>query len=699
METTELVNKGLQDFIFVSKYARWIPEEKRRETWEETVNRVCSMHLQKYDFLSNEDKNKIIWAFDMVKQKKVLPSMRSMQFGGAAILAHEPRIYNCCTRHLDSIRAFSELAYLMLCGCGTGIGLSKKYLGRLPKLVGGDDKTGSVITYVIEDTIEGWADSLEALLGCYFKNNAYSGRRIIFDYSKIRRKGARLKTGGGQAPGYKPLKLAHQRIKAHLDKIIEEDGVSVMRPIHAYDTLMHFADAVLSGGVRRTASSVVFDRDDAEMMTAKTFFNVDKWRDSYDADTDIHHMKLWVHQKSYDVAIDSCTYDNLMDTAQISWQYIEPQRARSNNSVLLLRDRVTKEQFQEIIQHTRQFGEPGFVWANHEDTLFNPCYEIAFIPVTENGECGVQFCNLVTLNGDKIESAEDLMRCVEAQAIIATLQAGYTSFPYLSQTSEQLTKEEALLGCSMTGVLSSKILQDGTLLKEAVSEIERQNITWAKKINIKQAARTTALKPEGTGSLVIGVQTPGCHPAHSSYFFKRVQVTQGDDIYEFFKQHNPHMCEKSVWNTHGTDDVITFPIKAKEGSVVKDDLSAIQHLNIVRMLQKQWVIPGTTSQNKKNITNNVSCTIIVKKEEWHQVISHIYEHRHTYAAVSLLDYYGDKIYAQAPFEKITSASEFNKYCSLLDNYKEVDYSKLYEVKDKTTHNAEVACGNGSCLVA
>lgn len=698
------VSQGLQDFIFVSKYARWMPELKRRETWNEAVDRVCDMHLAKYDFLDEDNRKEIEWAFSLVKEKRVLPSMRSMQFGGRAQLAHEVRGYNCSCTHVTSIRSFAELAYMMLCGTGTGIGLSTRHLARLPKLVNQYDKTGSVLTYVIEDTIEGWADSLEALLMCYFKNNAYSGRRIIFDYSRIRRKGTILKTGGGRAPGYKPLKAAHGRIKKLLDRIIEEEKVEIVRPIHAYDILMHFADAVLSGGVRRTASSVIFDKDDEEMIGAKTFFKVDKYREALDEESNTAHLRVWVNKRFYDVELnlgvarDRFDYDCIKNNKTISWLYIEPQRARSNNSVLLLRDSTSKAEFEEIVSHSKQFGEPGFVWASNKDALYNPCFEFSSIPISSTGEFGSQFCNLTTGNGNKITSIELFKEVIRAQTIIGTLQAGYVNFPYLTHASQDITAEESVLGLSITGLLSNKdVLLRAENLEDMAKYAIAINEKWAAKLGINKAARVTVIKPEGTGSLAIGVHEPGIHAAHSRYFFKRIQATKGDPVYEYFKTINGHMCEDSVWSANGTDEVISFPIAVEDDVMVKDDLTAIEHLEIIKTVQQHWVLPGGINTSK-DITNNVSCTVIVKDNEWADVIDYIYNNRHLFSAVSLLDYFGDKTYPQAPFEKVVGEDDWIRYNELLENYMPVDFRQLEEKTDDTSLVQESSCAGGVCII-
>jgi ribonucleoside-diphosphate reductase alpha chain len=694
----------LQKFVFASKYARWIPDLKRRETWDEAVDRVRDMHLRKFEnFLPPEDLEEIKWAFELVRQKRVLPSMRSMQFGGKAVEVCHPRQYNCCVRHVDSIRAFAELGFLMLTGTGTGIGLSKKFLNRLPNLVGASDKTGTVINYTIEDSIEGWADSLEALLSCYFKGNAFSGRKIVFDYSKIRKKGSLLKTSGGKAPGYKPLKTTLGKIKDLLDYVIEDKNLTRLRSIDVYDILMLFADCVVSGGIRRTASIVIFDKDDQEMIEAKVNLAVSKFRESFDEETKTYHTRIWIKNKYYDVTFDledsfqAFDHQQLLDNKIINWRYIYPHRARSNNSVLLIRNSLSLEEFKEVFNRTKQYGEPGFLFSNSESMLINPCAEVGFEPITPDGVCGVQFCNLVTLSGSKVKTKEDFKECVKAQTIIGTIQASYTNFPYLSQAAKQLTEEEALLGNSITGFMANPdILLNAEILKEMSQYAVETNKTWAAKLKINPAARICLVKPEGTASLISG-DAPGIHPYHAQKFFRRVQMNTEDNVYKFFKQINPHMTETSVWNNHGTDDVITFPLEIKDKVIVKEDLTALQHLKIAKLVQHNWVLPSQAN-NKKDINHNVSITVIVRNEEWDDVIEYLYENRSDFTAVSFISYSGDKDYPQAPNEKVTTEEDQEKFDMLSTYLSVVDYTQLKENSDGTYHVAEAACSGGACLV-
>lgn len=689
----------ISNFTFISKYARYNDLYSRRETWDECVSRVEKMHLDKFKKLPKEDLDEIRWAFDIVRQKLAVPSMRSMQFGGKAILAHNARMYNCSVRHIDSIRSFSESFYLLLCGCGVGFGITNYFLNRLPNLVDANDKTGTVVSYVIDDSIEGWADSVEALLLCYFKNTAYTGRKIVFDYSKIRKEGTPLKTGGGKAPGYKGLKKCHQKIKSLLDHLIEDNRQNRLKTINAYDILMHCSDAVLSGGIRRAACSVVFDKDDMDMMNSKTYFTVNKHTKIYfDDDSKKYHSKVTIAGKKFEVELDEWEANQLEKEKTIGWIHVEPQRARSNNSVLLLRNSTTIEEFRDIIEKTKQFGEPGFVWADHPHQLFNPCFEIGFIPVTEDGQCGAQFCNLTSLNGAKINTKELFFDAIKAATIIGTLQASYTNkLGYLSHISKKLTEDEALLGVSITGMMDNPdILLDEELQRQGGLKVVEINKIWAKKLGINPCARATCVKPEGTSSLVLGSGS-GIHAHHARQYFRRIQCNKIDPIYKYVKNINPHMCEESVWSANKTDDVITFPITVPDTAMVKGDLTALEHLKYIKSTQINWVNVGSKIENnKKDITHNVSCTVIVKDEEWESVVKYIYNHRDCFSAVSMLPFIGDKLYKQAPMEAVTTEEDRKKWDNIVTNYKRVDYKKLVEEEDETSVSQTVACSGGKC---
>lgn len=640
----------MSKFTFSSRYARYIPEKRRRENWNESVDRSLNMHIKKYSAkLSQEDQNKIKWAFSLVHDKRVAGSMRAQQFAGPAIEAHNAKIYNCVARHVDSIRAFSELFYLAMNGCGTTFGLSRYFVGRLPDLVDASDKNGMVLNYPIKDTIEGWSDSIEALLSCYFRNTAFTGMKFSPDYSRIRKKGTPLKTTGGKAPGHEGLKAAHKKIKELLDHIIEINGQKRLKTSNVCDILCHCMDAVLSGGIRRSAAAGIFDLEDEDMMNYKVG----------------------------------------------NWFAENPQRARVNISALVMRDLITYEDFRKIFEKTKQFGEPGFIFANDAWQLFNPCFEINFIPV-KHGVCGAQFCNLSTINGAKVDSVQSFQECVEAATIIGTLQAGYTDFPYLSQVAKQLTEDEALLGVSITGMMNnSAILLDPEVQAYMSKFAVQVNKEWAAKIGIKQAARVTCLKPEGTTSLIFK-SSSGIHAQHAREFWRRIQCNKLCNVYQYFKSINPHLCEPCSWSANNTDDVIAFPVVIDTNTITKDQLTPIHHLDLVKSTQLNWVNNGVTESNTKNITHNVSCTIEVDKDQWDEVAEYLYENRYNFAAVSLIAKTGDKDYKQAPNERVANEEDRKKFDAELANFLPVDYSQLVELEDGTALQMESSCAGGRC---
>ena len=606
----------LQNYTFVSKYARWIKEKKRRETWRESVDRVMDMMYKQYPEVNGD----IAWAYDMMYKKRVLGSQRALQFGGAPIFKHNARMYNCIASYIDRLRFFQECMYLLLCGCGTGFSVQKHHIAKLPPLV--RQRRGTK-KFIIPDTIEGWSDAVGVLISSYFEQDElfpeYTGKNVTFDYSEIRPAGAYLNSSGGKAPGPEPLKKALINIRKILDKAMKElefcdTSIRNLTPIQAYDIVMHSADAVISGGVRRSATICVFSPDDEEMAAAKT--------------------GNWFHEN--------------------------PQRGRSNNSALLLRDKTTAEQFSELMKSVKEFGEPGFVWSDSTELIVNPCVEIGLYPVDEEtGETGWQACNLSTINCAKVKTEEDFYEACKAASIIGTLQAGFSEFPYLGEVSERIIRREALLGVSMTGIMEQhEICLDPEIQKKGAKVIKDENKRFAKLIGINQAARTTCIKPEGTSSCVLGTSS-GIHPHHAKRYIRRVQANKMEPIYNYFRGINPRASEESVWSANDSDDVISFCIEVAAGSKTKNQIGALDLLNYVKSTQQSWVIPGTNKSLcvQSFLVHNVSNTINVKPDEWDQVEKFIYKNRKYFCGISLLPITGDKDYPQAPFTAIYLPTE------------------------------------------
>ena len=606
----------LQNYTFVGKYARWIPEKKRRETWKESVERVKGMMLESYPSVTEE----IEWAYDMMNRKRVLGSQRALQFGGSPVLKHNARIYNCIASYIDRPRFFQECMYLLLCGCGTGFSVQKHHVEKLPELVQ-KYKANGTKKFTIPDTIEGWSDAVGVLVSSYLEQDElfpeYVGKTVSFDYSEIRPAGSYLSSSSGKAPGPEPLKKALSSIKKVLDKALKEAEFSAtkkLRPIDVYDVVMHAADAVISGGVRRSATICLFSADDEEMALAKTG----------------------------------------------NWFHDNPQRGRSNNSALLVRGSTTSEQFSQLMNSVKEFGEPGFVWSDSTELIVNPCVEIGLYPVDEEtGETGWQACNLSTVNCAKIKTKEEFFESCRAASIIGTLQAGFSKMAYLGEVTERILRREALLGVSMTGIMERHdICLDPDIQKEGARVVKKTNKDLAKKIGINTAARTTCVKPEGTASCILGTSS-GIHPHHAKRYIRRVQANKMEDIYQHFKKTYPRACEESVWSANDSDDVICFCIEVPAGSKLKNQIGAIGLLEYVKSTQQNWVMTGRNDSLcvKPFLQHNVSNTINVKPEEWEDVEKFIYKNRKYFCGVSLLPLSGDKDYPQAPFTTVYLPSE------------------------------------------
>ena len=609
----------LQNYTFVSKYARWIESENRRETWKEAVDRVKNMmHTQ---YADKDVSEQIDWAYDLMFKKKVLGSQRALQFGGEPILKRHAKIYNCTSAYCDRLRFFQECFWLLLCGSGTGFSVQKHHVAKLPTL-SQKEKPKKGCKYIIEDSIEGWADALGVLLSSYFtkasddKFKEYKDQYIVFDYSNIREKGATLSSGVGKAPGFEPLQNGLEKIRELLEKCLERKQKK-LRPIDAYDIIMHSSDAVLSGGVRRSASLALFSADDEEMAKAKTG----------------------------------------------NWYVDNPQRARSNNSALLIKDDTTYEQFSELMESVKEFGEPGFIWSDSTEMTFNPCVEVGMWPVDEKtGKSGWQGCNLSTINCSSVVDEEDFYERCKAAAVIGTLQAGFTKLDYLGDISKAIFDREALLGVSLTGIMEKHelVLTEKVLKKGAKIAVDT-NKELSKKIGINQAARVTCLKPEGTSSSMLGTSS-GIHPHHAKRYIRHVQANILEPPYQYFKSYNPQACEKSAWSANDTDEVVKFPIEVPDGSKLKNQLPAVEMLGVVKDAQKNWVHSGKNRAlcTQDFLSHNVSNTVTVQPEEWEAVTKFIYNNRKFFAGISLIPQSGDKDYPQAPFTTVYTSREIVK---------------------------------------
>jgi ribonucleoside-triphosphate reductase len=496
-------NKILSDITVYMKYAKYIPEFERRESWEELVTRNKNMHLKKYPQLKKE----IVEAYEFVYDKKVLPSMRSMQFGGKPIQISPNRIYNCAYAPIDSVDVFSEIMFLLLGGTGVGYSVQRHHVDSLPPV--NKPYVKRKRRFLIGDSIEGWADAIKVLMKSYLNGKS---SRIEFDYSDIRPKGAMLVTSGGKAPGPQPLKECILKITGILDQ--KEDGER-LTTVEAHDIVCYIADAVLAGGIRRAALISLFSADDNEMIACKSG----------------------------------------------DWWETNPQRGRANNSAVLMRHKITKEFFMDLWKRVELSGagEPGIYFNNDKDWGTNPCCEIALRPY--------QFCNLCEVNASDIESQEEFNERVKAAAFIGTLQAGYTDFHYLRDIWRETTEKDALIGVSMTGIGSGSVL--GYDMTKAADIVKRENSRVAKIIGINKAARCTTVKPAGTTSLTLGTSS-GIHAWHNKYYVRRIRVGKNESMYGYLLNNHPNLVEDDYFRPHDTA-VISIPQKAPTGAILRTE--------------------------------------------------------------------------------------------------------------------------------
>lgn len=683
----------LSESKFFMGYSRWVESKQAYETWGQSVDRVMEMHRKKYaKKMTPELAAYLAKAEQAYSSQLVLGAQRALQFGGDQLMKHEAKMYNCSVSHADRIAFFQEAMYLLLCGCGVGFSVQKRHVNKLPRIRARSDELVKV--FQIPDSIEGWADAYGVLLSSYAEDGGtfpeYKGVRVLFDYSLIRDKNS-LISGGFKAPGPEGLRKSLVKCEALLEtalrrqvnhslvpenanvpaavgsmltriepalvltQLTPELGLDAVRlkPIEVYDFVMHMSDAVLSGGVRRSATICLFDKDDDEMMKAKT------------GDWSIHN----------------------------------PQRGRSNNSVVLKRDEVTREEWAAIMRSVRDFGEPGFVFVADYDFCFNPCVEIGMRPIcVETGESGFQFCNLTEINGGKCTSEELFYVACEAGAILGTFQAGYTNFKYLSDATRRITERESLIGVSITGWMNNPdVLFDERILKKGAAIVKRVNREVAKLLGIRPAARTTCAKPSGNASVILGTAS-GIHGEHSPLYFRNVQMNADDEVAKLIQAVNPKMVEKSVWSSNGTDIVVSFPVVSKEGSVYKSDLMGVKQLEFVKKAQQHWVENGTNVDLcvHKDLRHNISNTISV--DDWDAVEEYIFENREHFAGISLLAAAGDKAYVQAPFTEVNTAEEIlKKYgdASLFASGLIVD--GLHAFNDNLWLACDTAMGSGETL--
>ncbi len=646
MEETDLSINILSEVTIFNKYAKFLPSKNIRETWDEICDRYEKMMIEKYPMLQQE----IVDSMIFVRNKKVLPSMRAMQFAGPAINKNNSRIYNCAFLPVDDYRAFSEAMFLLLGGTGVGYSVQMHHVEKLPDI----QKPTKSKKYLIGDSLEGWADAIKALVKAYF---GYSKYKPKFDFTDIRQKGIRLITAGGKAPGPAPLK----EVLIKIENIFEnyENGTK-LSTIDCHRILCYIANSVLSGGIRRSAMIALFSFDDKEML--------------------------------------ECKYGN--------WWEKDEQFGRANNSAVILRNKITKGEFLDLWKKIElsNAGEPGIYFTNDKDWGTNPCCEIALRPY--------QFCNLCELNVSNIENQEDLLSRAKVASFLGTLQAGFTDLHYLRPIWTQNTEKDALIGVGMTGIASNK-LKDCDLSKVA-KHVKEVNDKYAKIIGINSAARTTTIKPSGTTSCVLGTSSGihAWHNDYyirrirvmkndSLYTYLKIynpelieddKMRTHDTAVISIPQKSP---EGSILRTETALDLLErvkeFNLEwVKEGhrrGANTNNVSATISVDKNRFYKNPFnelILPYPCDKDDKSNS---------KQDEWKVVGDWMWENKDTFNGLSVLPY-DNGSYIQAPFEDCTEET----FCELYKKLQNIDLSKIVEIEDNTDLQGELACSGGNCEI-
>ena len=638
----EIGLETLSNVVVFNKYAKYLPQQKRRETYDEIIFRYLQMMVDKYPDLSNDIMRNGQYIFD----KKVLPSMRALQFAGPAIQKNEARIYNCCYLPIDDYRAFGEIMFLLLGGTGVGYSVQFKHIEKLPEI----HKPVKSQKFLVGDSIEGWADAVKHLVGSYL---GFRSTKPRFDFSDIRHKGARLITAGGKAPGPEPLKKCLFELEQILDR--KEIGEK-LSSVEVHDIVCHIADAVLAGGIRRAALISLFSADDEQMLT--------------------------------------CKFGN--------WWELNPQRGRANNSAVLVRHRITKEFFLDLWRKIElsNAGEPGIYFTNNPDWGTNPCCEIALRPY--------QFCNLCEVNVSDVTSQQDLNERVTAATFFGTLQAGFTDFHYLRPIWKKTTEKDALVGIGMTGIASMEVFKYD--LKEAANEAELTNIEICQTIGINRAARITCVKPSGTTSCVLGTASGIHAWNNDFYIRRMQMSKSEDLYKYLSTNHpNLVKDHLLIPNSAVVEIPIKAPAGSViRTETALDTLERVKKVSMDWI--KPGHIHGDNTHNvsatisiDKNRMYDVDITdrdypdvllrYIVKKDEWEVVGEWMWDNKEFYNGLSCLPFDGGS-YSQAPFENITE-EEYNELLNKLTN---VDLSQIIEEDDIINFNDSVACGGISCEI-
>ena len=602
--------RALSDYIYQSKYSLYREDLGRKEVWEESVERIHQMHLTHLGIhapAALQDEwfmEQLHEAIDYYKQKKFVGSQRNLQFGGEPVLKSSAKSYNCSYSHCDRLEVFRETEWLLLSGCGCGLSVEQAHVDKLPDLLPLEELQEESEVFRIPDSIEGWSDAIHRLLEFFFVPGT---KRPVFDYTDIRPKGSKI-AGRFLAPGPDGLRIALDNIRKLLREAVTA-GQRRLSALQCTDIIAHLADSVLSGGVRRSALMILFSPEDEEMVNCK----------------------------------------------HGDWFSTNPQRARFNMSAALDRGQVAREVYERLFEAMRTSGDPGLYWRDEFGIGCNPCCEIGFRPVDQYGNTGWQVCNLVSINGLCCTTEEEFYKICRCASTLATVQATYMDFAYLSPATRNIIESDPLIGVSIGGIMNNpQVLTNPNILSVGAMQVRQQNAKVARILGINPATRTTCVKPDGTVSLLLGM-TSGIHGAYAKRYLRSVEANIEEPNLKAYEEANPKAVQPNIFKPT-TDKKIFFPIEESEETLLRSELAGLKLLEYVKLVQQSWVIPGMTDMNSP-IKNNVSNTVDVPNDQWDVVRDWVWENQDYIAGVTFLSSYGDMDLPQAPMCRVATPEE------------------------------------------
>lgn len=623
-----------QQFIYRSRYSRYLPEKNRRENWEETINRYLDFmqaHLQKnYQYDMNPIRDRL---FNHIHDMKVMPSMRALMTSGKALERDNTCGYNCSFLPIDDPKAFDEAMFILLCGTGVGFSVERQFINQLPEIPEKLFDSDTVI--VVRDSKEGWAKALRMLIALL-----YTGEVPKWDLTKVRPAGAPLKTFGGRSSGPGPL----SELFKFTVKMFRNAHGRRLTSLECHDIMCKIGEVVVVGGVRRSAMISLSNLSDDRMRHAKA----GAW---------------WEANPQRALSNNSAVYNEKPEIGSFMSEWVSLYESKSGERGLF-----SREACQKIAKRNGR--------RNH-DQLFgtNPCSEIILRPYG--------FCNLTEVVIRATDTIEQIKEKIEIATIIGTFQSTLTDFPYLRKIWVKNAEEERLLGVSLTGIYDSKLFNDPNDkgIKERLASLRdyaiEVNNELANTLGINPAAAITCVKPSGTVSQLCD-SASGIHPRHSQFYIRRVRADNKDPLTKFMKD-NGVPWEPDVMKPDSTT-VFSFPMKAPKGAVVRDDIDAIKHLELWSVYQEAW------AEHKPSVTINV------REDEWMKVGAWVYDHFDEMSGVSFLPYDGGS-YRQAPYESITK----DLYDAMLPSIPtHLDWDTLQEFEDNVEGVQTLACTSGSC---